>query len=190
MTKSPQPSDSVVGGLYKVYKDFQATLEQMDDPEVSLRNSMENIFQKSLAIAIGNYFEHRVTDIVLEFVKKSSDNNVLIAEFVRSHMSRQYHNYFAWKNAAENANSFYVVFGEDFRKYMKKYINDNPQYGDSVKAFIRVGNIRNEVAHIENPTINQTTQELYALYEKAFVFVEELPLRFDEFMQSKMPEQA
>lgn len=181
----PQPSSSVVGRLYE---DFQRILKQIDDSDVSLRNSAEDIFQKSLAVAIGNYFERRVTDIVLELFEKSSGDNVLVSEFVRKNMSRQYHNYFAWRKA--NANRFYGLFGEDFKGYMEEYVKHNPKYGDCVKAFMQIGNLRNKVAHTENPAINQTTQELYALYEKAFFFVEELPSRFEEFEQNRASEQA
>ena len=186
-TAQSQPSASVVGRLYK---DFQSMIEQIQVSDVSLRNSAEDMFQKSLAVAIGSYFERRITDILLEFVEKSSGSNVLLSEFVRNKaISRQYHTYFQWNNA--NANSFFGLFGTDFRDYMTEYIRDTPEYEEAVRSFKQVGNFRNEVAHnFENVTINQTTQELYALYEKAFVFVEELPLRFEEFERIKASEQV
>ena len=182
-TAQPQPYSMVDG----IYEDFQRMMEQIDVSEVSLRNSVEDIFQKSLAVAIGTYFERRVTDIVLEFVKKSSGNNDLVAEFVwNKAIYRKYHSYFDW--SSKTANTFFVLFGKDFRDYMKEYIKDTPKYGENMEAFMEVGDIRNKVAHTENPTINQTTQELYALYEKAFVFVDELPLRFGEFERRRASE--
>lgn len=185
MTTAQSRPDSVVDRLYK---DFQATIEQIDVSEVSLRTSVEDVFQKSLAVAIGSYFERRVTGIVLEFVEKSSGNNILLSEFVRNKaIARQYHTYFQWNNA--NANSFFGLFGTDFREYMKEYISNTSRYGDAVKAFMQVGNIRNEVAHnYEHVTINQTTPELYKLYKAALVFVDELPSRFEEFERSRVSE--
>lgn len=187
MTTAQSHPDSVVDRLYK---DFQATIEQINVSEVSLRTSVEDVFQKSLAVAIGSYFERRITGVVLEFVEKSSGNNVLVSEFVRNKaMYRQYHTYFQWDRA--NANKFFSLFGKDFSDHMTEYIRNNPEYGGFMRSFMQIGDLRNKVAHdYEYVTINQTTQELYDLYLNASKFVEELPLRFEEFERSRMPEQV
>ncbi len=187
MTTPQSQPDSVVDRLYK---DFQATIEQIDVSEVSLRTSVEDVFQKSLAVAIGSYFERRVTGIVLEFIEKSSGNNDLVSEFVRNKaIHRQYHTYFQWGRA--NANQFFGLFGKDFRDHMTEYIANNSEYGDYVRAFMQIGDLRNKVAHdYEYVVINQNTQELHKLYQNARVFVDELPLRFEEFERSRTSEQA
>ena len=182
-----QSQPSVVDSLYE---DFQSVMEQIDVSEASLRTSVEDVFQKSLAVAIGSYFERRVTGIVLEFVEKSSGNNDLVSEFVRNKaIERQYHSYFQWRSA--NANSFFGLFGKGFRDHMTEYIRNNPDYGDYVRAFMQIGDLRNKVAHdYEYVVINQNTQELHKLYQNARVFVDELPLRFEEFERSRASEQA
>ena len=187
MTTAQSQPDSVVDRLYK---NFQATIEQIDVSEVSLRTSVEDVFQKSLAVAIGSYFERRVTGIVLEFVEKSSGNNVLVSEFVRNKaIERQYYSYFQWGRA--NANKFFSLFGKDFRDHMEKYITNNPEYEGFMKDFMDIGDLRNKVAHdYEHVTINQTTQELYDLYLDASKFVEGLPSRFEEFERRGASEQA
>lgn len=72
----------------RLYSDFKLIIEQIDDPEnpastISLRNSAEEIFQKSLYVAIGSYFERRIATIVLDIVGMSSSHSRLATEFVR-----------------------------------------------------------------------------------------------------------
>ena len=167
----------------RLYSDFKLIIEQIDLSEISLRNSAEEIFQKSLCVAIGSYFERRIAAIVLEFVGRSSVYSVLVTEFVRNKaISRQYHTYFQWNSA--NANKFFSLFGAEFRAYMSEYVSENPEYGDAIKAFMQVGGIRNEVAHnFEYVSIDATADEIYELYRKALLFVDQIPLRFDEFAQ-------
>lgn len=167
----------------RLYSDFKLIIEQIDVSEISLRNSAEEIFQKSLCVAIGSYFERRIAAVVLDFVGRSSGDSALVTEFVRNKaISRQYYTYFNWKGA--NANSFFSLFGADFKAYMSEYVSNNPEYGDAIRAFMQVGGIRNEVAHnFEYVSIDATTDEIYELYRKARLFVDQIPQRFDEFAQ-------
>ncbi len=167
----------------RLYSDFELIIRKLDVSEISLRNSAEEIFQKSLYVAIGSYFERRIGTIVLELVGESSSHSRLATEFVRKKaVSRQYHSYFDWDKA--NANSFFGLFGAEFKAYMAEYVNENPEYGDAIRAFMRVGDVRNEVAHnFEYVSIDATADEIYELYRKALLFVDQIPLRFDEFAQ-------
>lgn len=167
----------------RLYFDFKLIIEQINGSEISLRNAAEEILQKTLALAIGSYFERRITDAVLEFVGKSSGDSALITEFVRNKaISRQYHSYFDWDRA--NANTFFGLFGAEFKAYMSEYVNENPEYDDAIRAFMQVGGIRNKVAHnFEYVSIGATTEELYELYKVALLFVDQIPQRFDEFAQ-------
>lgn len=169
--------------VYRLYSDFELIIRKLDVSEISLRNSTEDVFQKTLALAIGSYFERRITDAVLEFVGRSSGDSALITEFVRNKaISRQYHSYFDWDRA--NANKFFSLFGAEFRAYMSEYVNENPEYDDAIRAFMQVGGIRNKVAHnFEYVNIGATTEEIYELYRKALLFVDQIPQRFDEFAQ-------
>ena len=74
-----------------------------------------------------------------------TNSNVLVGEIVRNKaVSRQYHTWFQWN--ARNANSFYGLFGSDFRKFMKRKVRDD-NLGDSVRAFLELGNERNRLVH-------------------------------------------
>ena len=167
----------------RLYSDFKLIIEQIDLSEISLRNSAEEIFQKSLYVAIGSYFERRIGTIVLELVGESAIHSRLATEFVQNKaISRQYHTYFQWNSA--NANSFLGLFGAEFKAYMSEYAGENPEYRDAIRAFMQVGGIRNDVAHnFEYVSIDATADEIYELYRKALLFVDQIPQRFDEFAQ-------
>ena len=164
----------------RLYSDFKLIIEQIDVSEISLRNSTEDVFQKTLTVAIGTYFERRITDAVLDLVDKSS-NNTLATEFAWiKGIDKRYYSLFNWED--NNANSFYRLFGGDFRDYMKEYVKNNDEFGRAAKAFLELGNARNEVAHTFN-SVGKTAEEIYDLYRIALLFVDQIPLRFDEFAQ-------
>ena len=192
-TAQPQPYSMVDG----IYEDFQRMMAQIDVSEVSLRNSVEDMFQKSLCIAIGCYFERRVTDAVLNLARRDS-HSVLASEFVRIWgIGHRYSSLFDWsawgarttKRAAKSGNSFYRLFGAEFQQYMTNYMSTNDEFRNAVLAFLELGNARNRVAHTFD-SVGKTTDEIYELYQNASVFVEELPLRFEEFERSWGSEQA
>lgn len=169
----------------RLYSDFTRILERIEDTEISLRNSVEEIFQKSLYVAIGSHFEQQITHYILEFMGKSSNNNVLVTEFVRNKaIARQYHTLFVWKD--NNANAFFGLFGQDFRAYMTGYVRENPEYAEAIRAFLEVGNVRNEVAHnFESVTFEKTADEIYSRYKEALAFVEHIPSHFEAFLASR-----
>lgn len=168
----------------RLYSDFSLMIEHIDSSEISLRSAAEEIFQKSLYVAIGSYFEQRITAYIVEFMAEASGGNVLVREFTRiKGVSRQYHTFFDWR--ASNANGFFGMFDPEFRAYMGVYVKDNPEFADAIRAFLEVGNMRNEVAHdFGSVALTKTVQEIYQRYRQALAFVDEIPSRFEEFEQN------
>ena len=169
----------------RLYSDFTRVLEQIDAAEISLRISAEEIFQKSLYVAIGSHFEQRITHHLLELMGRASSNNVLVTEFARiKGVAHQYHTYFEWDNP--NANKFFSMFGREFRNYMTEYVRNNDEYRDAIIAFKEIGGMRNEVAHdFGTVIVEKTVEEIYSRYRKALMFVEQIPLRFEAFLESR-----
>ena len=169
----------------RLYSDFTRILEQISRTDLSLRTSAEEIFQKSLYVAIGSYFEQRVTHHILDLVSESSGANLLVTEFVQNKaIGRQYHTLFGWTD--NNANAFFRLFGNEFRAYMTDHVRNNPDYAEAAKAFLEIGNVRNEVAHeFGNVSLNKTSDDIYSRYEKALEFVEQIPLHFKAFLASR-----
>lgn len=185
MTTAQSQPYSMVDGLYE---NFQRLMEQIDVSEASLRNYVEDMFQKSLCIGIGCYFERRITDTVFNLARRDS-HSVLASEFIRIRgIGRSYSTLFNWSDlSANSANSFYGLFGSEFKQYMTNYVNNHDEFRNATLAFLELGNARNRVAHTFD-SVGKTTDEIYKLYQSALVFVNELPSRFEEFERSRASE--
>ena len=170
----------------RLYSDFTRVLERIDAAEISLRNSVEEIFRKNLILAAASYFEHRVTNDLLDFVRDISISNELLTEFVRNQaIERRYHTLFVWN--AHNANKFFGLFGTNFKGYMDDYMQNNPNYENAIRAFMEIGRERNKIVHDDfgSVIIEKTTADIYNLYKEALIFVEQIPLHFEAFLASR-----
>ena len=171
---------TVVDRLHENFADLLAVLDEAG--EVSLRAVADENFRKSLLLAAASYFERRMTETVLAFVEAATNRNVLVTALVRNKaVSRQYHTWFQW--GTNNANSFFGLFGNDFRDFMKQRIKDDAQLDDSVRAFLELGGERNRLVHEDFGAfpLEKTTKEIHALYCRALHFVEAIPGALREF---------
>ena len=167
----------------RLHQSFAGLLSVLDDAgEVSLRSVADETFRKSLLLVAASYFERRMTESVLTFVEEVTNHNMPVTALVRNTaVSRQYHTWFQWEKA--NANSFYSLFGNDFRDFMKQKIRDDEQLDDAVRAFLELGRERNRLVHQDFGAfaLEKTTEEIHALYSRAVHFVETMPSVLREF---------
>lgn len=101
--------------------------------------------------------------------------------FVRNKgLERQYHTLFSWEKS--NANSFFGLFGTDFKDYMTSQVKNDQDLDDSIKAFLRLGETRNELVHGNFAIfpLERTAEQIYELYRQASLFVDLLPLKLRE----------
>jgi hypothetical protein len=91
-----------------LYKEFQELIFYLDQgAQISFRNTAEENFRKALLLAAASYFEHCISDAVLEFANETSNGNELLVEFVKNKaISRQYHTFFDWDSGKVTAHSF------------------------------------------------------------------------------------
>lgn len=161
----------------RLHRDFAGLLDVLDEAgEVSLRAVADENLRKSLLLAAASYFERRMIEAVLSFVEDATGRNVLVAALVRNKVvSRQYHTWFQWDG--NNANSFFGLFGSDFRDFMKARIAGDGALEDSVRAFLELGRERNRLVHQDFGVfpLEKTTEEIHALYRRAVLFVEAVP---------------
>ena len=168
----------------RLHESFAGLLSVLDDAgEVSLRTVADETFRKSLLLVAASYFERRMTESVLAFVEEVTNRNVPVTALVRNKaVSRQYHTWFDWDNG-KNANSFFGLFGNDFRDFMKRKVRDDEQLDDAVRAFLELGRERNRLVHQDFGAfvLEKTTEEIHALYSRAVHFVETVPGALREF---------
>jgi hypothetical protein len=173
-------SQSVVDRLHGEMEDLISVLDAAG--EISLRSTADDNFRKALLLAAASYFEHRMTEAVMGFIRECSLGNPLVEAFVHNKaVSRQYHTWFEWDE--KNANRFYGLFGKAFRDHMKDRVRKNEELESSVEAFMEIGRERNRLVHQDFGTFSmeKTAQEIFRLYRRALPFVEAVPAVFREF---------
>lgn len=93
-------------------------------------------------------------------------------------ITRQYHSWFDWETS--NANKFFAMFGQAFKDHMVARLSVDGALGEGVKAFMELGRERNLLVHSDYASylINKTPEEIYALYQRASIFVDSVGAEF------------
>lgn len=161
----------------EIYKDAKTIVEMLErNAEVSLQVVVGDNFRKVLLLAAASYFEHRVCNAVLDFVRERSGGSELVASFVRNKaIARQYHTWFSWEQ--NNANQFFGLFGNSFRTEMIARVKASEEMQKAIEAFLELGNERNKLVHQDYATfpLEKDLEEIYTLYRSALSFVDRLP---------------
>lgn len=163
----------IVRQRYREFKDMIDYLET--NKEISLKIVADDNLKKVLLLSAASYFEDEIKDIILSFVEKNSDDNLMIKSFVKNKaVERQYHTYFDWET--RNANRFFSLFGDGFKDQAKEDVKDDLELEKSIRAFLEIGNLRNELVHGNFAVfpIEKTVEEIYDLYHLAHKFIEYL----------------
>ena len=164
-------SSTIVDSLFE---DFQSLSKYLDDgKEFSLKIIADENFSKSILLCSASYFESFICNLMMSYINSNTNDNALINSFVKNKaVSRQYHTYFNWEEA--NANSFFGLFGEDFKKFMQNEVKQNDRLDKSIKAFLEIGGNRNRLIHQNYGAyfMEKTPVEIYELYKTSLYFLE------------------
>lgn len=152
-----------------------------ENSQPSLSTDVNKYFKKVIVLSAASYFEHRVQEILVEFVVKETNNNILALNFFKKKaIGMQYHTYFSWGEKGEpdkpgkNANSFFALFGEDFKKQAEEKVKQSQNLSVAMKAFLEIGHLRNILVHSNFAAYNfdnKTTEDVINLYKNGMPFV-------------------
>jgi hypothetical protein len=101
----------------------------------------------------------------------------------------QYHTYFAWgekgnpDKPGKNANTFFALFGDEFKVTAENEINASSTLNTAVKAFLEIGHLRNILVHSNFAAYNldnKTADEIYKLYMTSLPFIEYIKRKLSE----------
>ena len=72
---------------------------------------------------------------------------------------------------------------------MKQRVQEDRDFDESVKAFLEVGNLRNQMVHEDYADfqLNKTVEDVYSLYIRAARFVDEFPDAIRQFIGRQNP---
>jgi len=164
----------------RIYKELGGAIEALrKSGEVSALVVVEDHARKALLLSVASHFEHKLTGHLKKL--SSMTKSALLTEFViRKAITRQYHTLFKWEG--KNANSFFALFGSDFKQRMEVKVKADTALDNSIKAFLELGLLRNQLVHNDYATfsLEKTSDEIYHLYRAALHFVDSLPDWFSE----------
>jgi hypothetical protein len=156
----------------------------LDTGEVSLHSDLNKHFRKVLILSAGSYFEHKITAILSDFANEKSNKDERIKNFlVNQAIKQKYHTLFSWgekdkpENPNKNANTFFKLFGDEFKEEIEKEVKANAELDKSIKAFIEIGHLRNILVHsnfAEYVYEQKTPDEIFILFTTAEPFLKYL----------------
>lgn len=165
----------------RLYEESRAMISAMPEHEISLRNAAADLARKALLLGAASYFEHRITNGVLDFVRHQVSEPSRVYSLVKNKaVNRSYHTWFKWE--LSNANAFFSMFGQEFKEIMDKKIKGSDELRDAVRAFLELGNGRNKLVHgdFASFTLEKTMEEIYSTYKQGLIFVEEVTTSLKE----------
>lgn len=173
--------------LYNEYLSIVTYLGENSQP--SLSSDVNKHFKKVIVLSAASYFEHRIQEILVEFIVQKTDNHIPALNFFKKKaIGMQYHTYFTQgekgkpDKPGKNANSFFALFGEEFKKQAEEKVRQSPELTAAMKAFLEIGHLRNILVHSNFAAYNfdnKTTEDVVLLYKDGMpfmIFIEELLL--------------
>jgi hypothetical protein len=132
--------------------------------EISLSITTQANQQKILLLSTASWFEFRLCEAMRVFSSVHSQQHAGIEGVIRAKaIERQYHTWFDWKS--KSATGFYRLFGS-CGDGLRVAANGEPALKAGEKAFLELGQLRNELVHQNFATfpINLTSEDIYAQY--------------------------
>lgn len=167
-----------------LHREFTALLTYLqNEGEVTFQTTAEDSFRKALLLSAASYFETMLMEKLTAFFRKKSQDTDVVISFIQNRaLKRQYHALFTWD--AKNANSFFGLFGDGFKRYIQAELKNNSELEESIIAFLELGNDRNLLVHQNFATypLTKTADEIHGLYLKALYFVENIDSLLDGYI--------
>lgn len=171
--------ENVIERMINEHQELMEHLRTTGDTSLQIR--VETAFVKALLLSVASYFETRMTEGIEQVFLDGTNRSDVLTSFVRNMaIERRYHQWFDW--SARNANKFFGSFGTAFRGDMEEKVKSDPALDASIKAFLQLGSLRNQLVHqnFAQFTVDFTAEDIFELYQKANEFVEGF---FDDLQQ-------
>jgi hypothetical protein len=165
--------------LNEEYQSIVDFLNKSGQP--SLTSDVNKYFKKVIILSSASYFEHRIQELLIEFVSQKANNDTRILNFFKKKaIGMQYHTYFNWgekdnpDKPGKNANTFLSLFGDEFKREAEMRLRESSDLENSMKSFLEIGHLRNILVHSNFAAYNldnKTTDEIVALYRSSIPFI-------------------
>ncbi len=146
----------------ELYVNFLEVISSIPVEEITRKNLTTNELTKNYVLAIGSFFEHTITELLVDYVCNATNNNETIISLIKNKaIKRQFHTYFNWDG--NNVNTFLTLLGDIKTKQFNEELKDKQELKDGVASFLTLGRKRNELVHTNFGAISiEKTIEEYA----------------------------
>ena len=178
-------SDNSVDMVGQLMQEHNALVALLPESEISLRLSADAAFRKTLLLSAASYFEVSMSETIINAFSEATNHSEALVEFVRvMAVDRRYHGWFNWD--VKNANRFFGAFGSGFRTFMEDRIKGSSTLEESIKAFMEMGSLRNQLVHqnFASFPLDKTVAEIFDMYQKALGFIDAFPDDIGEFLRA------
>jgi hypothetical protein len=133
--------------IRELHDQYVELLQLIDVSTATTSHSvLQETLRKSLLVAVGNFFEKRITGEIEVIAREAAPAHPCMQEFVKNKaLTRQYHSLFAWRE--NNANAFLSLFGVSFKQRVREKISADQAVRDGEMAFMELGRLRNTLVH-------------------------------------------
>jgi hypothetical protein len=180
---------SAVQTLHQTLSDIVALLLQQAQPSLAI--DLEELHRKALLLSAASYFEFKLAQDLLKFVERAAGEDSPVFHLVRTKaVSRQYHTWFQWDG--KNANSFFALFGGNFKSYMEEVCKSDTNLVMGIKEFLSLGSDRNRLVHSNfgSFALEATPAEIMDRFERAEYFVAQFEKHLNEFVERERSAQV
>lgn len=157
----------------QLYADCQRLVDTLNAQYLISDAAFANdLARKALAVAAASAFESDITALLESFADQVTSGNDYCSSLIRTRIvARQYHQLFDWKTTS--AGGFFANFGKEARKFYDDSVRADALLGQAVRDFLDLGNLRNEIVHIDFSTyaMNKTIQDIITQYRSARRFL-------------------
>jgi len=161
--------------LKKEYEAIGNYLSERD--EVSMRNDLDRHFRKVLILSASSYYEHKITDLLSDFVAKKSGDECIVNFLLEGVIKQKYHTLFDWgERDKPQKHKLFTLFGEN-KKDIVAEIKANAELSETISAFIEIGELRNILVHSNFADYvyeQKTPDEIFTLFQTAEPFLDYL----------------
>ncbi|WP_017199563.1 HEPN domain-containing protein [Arthrobacter sp. M2012083] len=163
-----------------------------DAQEWSLLNVYQTDLPKILVVATASRFEREITQHIEDFYREATTYDSATLFVINKALSRQYHTLFAWNE--NTATSFMKLFGAECASNFKSQLDAHDWLATSVKDFLTLGRIRNELVHRDFASfpLDLTVEEVDVRSQSAERFVAAIPqvIRVDSISTSDVVDEG
>jgi hypothetical protein len=147
---------------------------------MSLQSNLEEYLKKSFLLCCVSFYEHRIREILTDFVKEHTHDDRLIEFVTGQFLERQYFRLFNFSEKTKNTNHFWAAFGDSFKNSIIQEIKSNSELKRSIDSFLKMNLERNLLTH-ENMldySLNSTFEEIVTCNEEALKFIQYIEDKF------------